>query len=139
MPGRRRRKCRCCKDLFAPDPRVGSRQKYCSKQACRAASKAARQKRWRSKPKNRDYFSGPVHVDRVKRWRKANPGYWKRERRNRGDALQDAVVLQESVFVGLISSLIDSVLQDDIIGATRGYQQRGLEILGERPGRETDN
>ena len=162
MPGRRPRKCRCCKELFTPDPRVGVRQKYCSKRECRAASKAARQKRWRQKPNNRDYFSGPVHVERVRRWRKANPGYWKRERRNRPDALQDAVdsqvpdnqkerakkgptalqdavVLQKPVFVGLISSLIDSTLQDDIVGATRRYQQRGLEILGERPGRETAN
>lgn len=101
-------------------------------------------------------------MERVRRWRKANPGYWKRERRDRRGALQhavdsqvpenqkersqkgptalqDAVVLQKPVVVGLISILIDSTLQVDIVGATRRYQQRGLEILGERPGRETAN
>ena len=41
-----RRKCKCCRKLFRPDPRNRRHQIYCSAAACRAASKAASQARW---------------------------------------------------------------------------------------------
>jgi hypothetical protein len=37
------------------------------------------QKRWLQKPENQDYFRGSQNVQRVQRWRKANPGYWRRK------------------------------------------------------------
>ena len=62
----RRRKCRHCKELFRPDPRNLRHQRYCSKPACRRASKAASQHRWLSKAQNRDYFRGAENVQRVR-------------------------------------------------------------------------
>ena len=78
MARRYRRKCRHCKRFFIPDPRNLKRQQYCSEPPCRGASKAASQRRWLSKPENRDVFKGPIHVARVQAWRRAHPGYWRR-------------------------------------------------------------
>ena len=58
----RRRKCKCCRKLFRPDPRNLRHQRYCSKPSCRAARKAASQARWLAQPENHDYFRGPVHL-----------------------------------------------------------------------------
>ena len=52
MAGGNRRKCKCCLKLFRPDPRNRHHQRYCSEAACRAASKAASQARWRAAPEN---------------------------------------------------------------------------------------
>jgi len=71
-----RRKCKCCHELFRPDPRNHRHQIHCSAAACRAASKAASQARWLAKPENQNYFRGPVHVARVQTWRSRHPGYW---------------------------------------------------------------
>ena len=77
MTKRRRRKCLSCGELFRPDPRNVRHQRYCSAQSCRKASKA----RWLAKPQNQGYFGGPAHTERVRAWRAANPGYWRRGRR----------------------------------------------------------
>ena len=45
MNGIFKRKRRHCKKFFIPDPRNRSRQKYCDKDPCRMASKAASQKK----------------------------------------------------------------------------------------------
>ena len=74
------RKCLHCQAFFTPHPRSAGRQRYCAKPACRKASKAASQRRWLNKPANRGYFKDPTHVDRVRQWRKAHPGYWRRRR-----------------------------------------------------------
>ena len=148
----RRRKCRHCGKLFLPDPRNATRQRYCFHPQCRKASKASSQKRWLQKPENRDYFRGPDNVDRVRRWRKDHPGYWRRKpaepstalqdplivqvpenNDNRYDfaphALQDLLLLQPAVFVGLIAQLTGYALQEDIARATRRLQQLGNDIL----------
>lgn len=158
----KRCKCLCCKTLFRPDPRTANRQKYCSKPDCRAASKRASQRRWAGKPENRDHFQGPVHVERVRAWRKAHPGYWKRTQRshrctlqdecgsqdtdkqsdkakNTARALQEEIFLQPAFIVGLISQTIGSTLQDEIAESARRMQTRGLDILGRVPGSETVN
>jgi hypothetical protein len=59
MAGGNRRKCKCCRTLFRPDPCNRHHQRYCSEASCRAASKAASQARWRSAPENQGYFRGP--------------------------------------------------------------------------------
>jgi hypothetical protein len=72
------RECLHCKELFDPGIRHRWRQKFCTKPGCRTASKAASQRRWLSKPENRDHFNhfrGSANVERVRRWREANPGY----------------------------------------------------------------
>lgn len=75
MANKSKTKCLSCGEIFTADVRNRGRQKYCAKPACRAAGKAARQRRWREQPQNRDYFRGPVHVERVRVWRTAHPGY----------------------------------------------------------------
>jgi len=151
MSGIPRIKCPHCQQLFIPDARNASRQRYCSKPACRKHSKADSQRRWLQKPENRDYFRGAEHVERVQRWRAAHPGYWRRAKRSPvalqdpliaqaavniankhqapKDALQDVLILQPAVMVGLIAQLTGCALQDDIARAARRMQQLGNDIL----------
>jgi len=150
----KRRKCPCCKQLFLPDPRTQGRQRFCSREACQRASKAASQRRWFSKEGNGDYFRGPREVERVRKWRRKHPGYWRREKRwlNRAQVLeaqpsnpvhsscnvprelprtlQDECLAQTPAFVGLISMVTGSTLQEDIAATTRQLLLRGRNILG---------
>jgi hypothetical protein len=61
----RKRKCQHCRVFFVPDSRNVGRQRYCSKPLCKQASKADRQRCWRQKPENHDYFRDPANVKRV--------------------------------------------------------------------------
>jgi len=152
MRRRRSRKCLCCGEVFRVDPRNVRYQRYCSKPACRKASKTARQRRWLAQPQNQDYFRGPYNVARVRDWRAAHPGYWRRPRtkpvvalqddcctqtvdlpresaRFLPAALQDVFLAQPAVLVGLIAHITDSVLQDDIARSTQRLLQLGQDIL----------
>ena len=155
--GPRRRKCLCCSQFFLPDPRTADRQRYCSKLDCRQASKAASQRRWLSKDGNGDVFRGPDQVARVQEWRRAHPGYWKRTRPRSARtqpvanqptepaqsscnapgspllALQDDWLSQTPAFVGLVSMLTGTALQEDIAATTRQVLLRGRNILGLLP------
>ena len=162
----KRRKCKHCGMLFLPDPRNATRQRYCSKSECRKASKASSQKQWLQKPENQDYFRGPDNVELVQCWRKAHPGYWRKKKNkphalqdplnlqltenndNKDDfmihALQDSLILQPAVFIGLISQLTGYALQEDIAMVTRRMQQLGNDILnpqhkGGNHGRKTSD
>ena len=151
-----KRKCKHCQTFFAPDPRSARRQRYCSQPACRQASKAASQRRWLRKPANRDYFRGPTQVERVRQWRKAHPGYWRRQdsrapmalqddlppqetqKQHLDDglmphALQDSSLMQPTLLIGLIAHLSGLSLQDDIAMTARRLQQLGRDILGGSP------
>jgi hypothetical protein len=74
------RKCLHCQEFFRPDHRNLHHQRYFSKFACRGQSKAESQRRWLQKPENQNYFRGPDNCQRVKEWRKRNPGYWRKKR-----------------------------------------------------------
>jgi hypothetical protein len=150
----KRRKCRCCKRLFLPDPRTKGRQRFCSLEACQGASKAASQRRWLSKHGNGDYFRGPDEVERVQKWRRNHPGYWRREKRwqertqvvenqppnpvhsscnvprELPRTLQDECLTQTPAFVGLISMVTGSTLQEEIAATARQLLLRGRNILG---------
>jgi hypothetical protein len=158
----RNQQCRCCKDIFIPDYRNARKQKYCSKPACRAASKKAGQKKWTDK--NPHYFKDKIHVERVRKWRKANPG---RSRRKSSDVvlqdhcdliadvnqdvtlhfptetpvfatespvLQDFCITQHPVIIGIISHLTGCVLQDEIDAITRRLEQLGQDVINPNPG-----
>jgi hypothetical protein len=149
-----RRKCRCCCKFFLPDARTTDRQHYCSKPACRQASKAASQRRWLSKAGNGDYFRGADQVRRVQQWRQGQPGYWKGKiassqstqtighqradpdqsscnvPRGLARTLQDYSLAQDPAFVGLISMVTGSTLQEDIADTARQLLLRGRNILG---------
>ena len=151
---RSRRKCRHCGKCFSPDYRNHRHQYYCSKLDCRRSSKAASQRRWLRQAPNRDYFRGPEQTRRVQQWRKANPGYWKKEPPSaQGDqiavsqtikpqktscnatsslrsALQDFCLVQDPAFVGLLSMVIGSTRQEDIATTIGELLLRGQIILG---------
>jgi hypothetical protein len=147
------RKCLCCGEFFSPDHRNVHHQRYCSKPACRQESKAHSERQWQRRPENKNYFRGPENRQRVKDWRKRNPGYWHKKKssthvplqevfqaqlsdheqlilKNAAIALQDLFPMQPTVFVGLISMLAGSALQDDIVETTRALRRKGEEILG---------
>jgi hypothetical protein len=82
-------KCLYCNEKFHPDARNRRHQQYCTKDACRKASKAARQARWLAKPENLDYFRGRANCERVRQWSLANPDDSRRKTTARPLALQD--------------------------------------------------
>jgi len=147
----RKRKCKHCNNYFQPDHRSGVRQKFCTKAACRKASKAESQRRWRHMPQNRDYFKGPLNVARVRRWRESHPGYWRKPPQPQNtlqdslpvkivdsmavaqdlakDALQDVLSAQDLVLLGLFAQLSGSALQDDIAAYARRLRQLGHDIF----------
>ena len=119
-------KCQHCKEFYLPDRRNLHHQRYCAEPACRRQSKSESQRRWVQKPENQNYFSGPQNSQRVKGWRKRNPGYWRKKNPplqeplqdlcttqvtqdeevktiEISDALQDVLLMQLAVMVGLIS------------------------------------
>ena len=151
------RKCLCCNDMFHPDARNRRHQRYCAKDACRKASKAARQARWLAKPENRDYFRGSANCERVRQWRLANPGYSRGRTAARPVALQDVLnpqavaneppaqsctpsplqddlLWQPALIVGLIAVMTGHDVQDDIATTVRLYINRGRDILRMVPG-----
>ena len=158
MAGAQRRKCRCCHKIFRPDPRNRRHQRYCAAPSCRAASKAASQARWLAAPENRDYFRGPVNVDRVRAWRSRNPGYWRKRRRapvalqdlsleqgidstNKkvnfaGSPLQEMLSAQPAVLIGLIAHITGAPLQEDIARTTDRLLRLGQDILATSAARD---
>jgi hypothetical protein len=107
----RRRKCKCCRKLFRPDPRNLRHQRYCSEPSCRAARKAASQARWLAQPENHDYFRGPVHLARSRAWRARPPGYWRKSPRPR-TASKDVSTTQTIGSIGKTGIFVRSPLQD---------------------------
>jgi hypothetical protein len=143
--------------LFFPDYRNRDRQHYCGKPGCRHASKQASQRRWFRKPANRDYFRGPKEVERVRTWRQAHPGYWKKKPaanrpaqtalpqevaqaigaqsscnvpRELQGTLQDFCLAQEARFMGLLSMITGRTLPDDIVATAHRVIEQGRNILG---------
>jgi len=153
---RERRECLHCKELFVPHHRNWWHQKFCSGADCRKASKAQSQRRWLSKPENADAFRGSANVERVRQWRAAHPGYWKRTalapstlqevlplqsleaqevaKTTSPPPLQDFVASQPPLLLGLISHLVDSPLQEVVEQATLRLLQKGQSILDMRFG-----
>lgn len=155
MARRFRRKCKHCQRFFIPDPRNIKRQRYCSEPPCRAASKAASQQRWLDKPENQDVFKGPSQVARVQAWRQANPGYWRQgptggskkplplqdasiaqdtdNKQESGNfvepALQELLIAQPTVLIGLIAQFSDSALQEDIARVGHHLLRLGHDVL----------
>lgn len=111
------------------------------------------------KADNDAYHSGRIPLDRVKAWRNANPGYWRRRSLHPAKkpvigadaipalsslladlALQDSCgALQDSwsplsvALIGLIARLRGSALQDVIARELSEIMLTGRAILGELP------
>lgn len=56
MAAERRRRCEFCAVLFRPDPRVGKRQRACSKSDCQEARRVDARRGWQEQ--HPDYFRG---------------------------------------------------------------------------------
>ena len=114
------------------------------------------QRRWQQRPENQNYFRSPENCERVKDWRKRNPGYWRKKKSaTQGplqevfrtqpaqneeltskivpDALQDLFSMQPAVVVGLISMMTGSALQEDIVSTVGVLVRKGQDILGMNP------
>ena len=151
----RARKCLHCHQLFKPDPRSRYHQRYCSQPLCRQASKAASHRRWLAKPENRDYYCGPEQVERVRRWRQSHPKSYSTEplskrKRLQDDCssqpiekheenqvlesilLQDLLISQPYVLMGLIGMLSGLSLQEDIDTLLRRLEQLGRDWVAEK-------
>lgn len=150
------RNCINCNELFIPDARNRRHQRYCTKEECRTASRRSAQQRWLQSDKGAGYFSGDDNKRRVREWRKAHPGYWKRKKVQPAEppvalqdllnsqvieksadseifqnhALQDLYFLQPALIIGLIATLTGSTLQDDIAATGRRLIDSGRDILG---------
>ena len=162
------RKCLCCGLFFDSDHRNRNRkrQRYCSADACRRASKAASQAVWLSHPDNVGYFRGPVHVARVRAWRAAHPGYGRGRHRapralqdrliaqvpdsteesaHRGEiaaapaasALQDSWSTLPPALAGLIAHLFSVTLQDEMAATTRRLVQLGHDVINRGRGEDS--
>ena len=101
MKLKRRRKCRHCGELYTPDQRNAHHQKYCAQDACRAASKRASQQHWQSNPANQNYHGNQDHCARVRAWRQAHPGYWRKKGHALQDFIQPQLVDSQQVIAGL--------------------------------------
>ena len=157
MKRRAKSKCLHCREFYLPDYRNHSRLCYCHKPECRRVSKAQSQRRWLSKPENKNYFRGPENTQRVRAWRECHPGYWRKKKPALQDALQEACsaqatgtkdvvpvrpshalqdlcLMQPAVLVGLISTMTGSALQEDIARSARSFLARGQDILAMTPG-----
>ena len=155
------RKCPHCEGFFQPDARNRQRQRYCAKEPCRRASKAASQRRWVSEPANADYFQGADNAARARAWQAAHPGYWKKRPKRSPVILQvvlqepcraqtapaaqvttpdERVVLQDDwlrqppLVIGLIAHLAGVTLQEDIAAMTGRLLAMGHAVLGASPG-----
>ena len=163
----RQPKCLCCKDLFSPAPARSTVQKFCSKPACRKASKAHSQRKWSRK--NPGYFSGPEHVERVQRWREDHPGSSRGKGKSWGEdalqdiapcqsagnevvanidppgscsgagALQDIASAQPVLILGLMAALMGDALQDNLQSLTRTLIEKGRRVLDREYLRGTGN
>ncbi len=74
---RRRKRCRFCKELFFPDPRLGSRQYACAKPSCQKARNKIKAANWLKRYP--DYFNG--QYPKTKTWLEEHPGYLREYRR----------------------------------------------------------
>lgn len=163
----RRRKCKSCKELFEPDRRNAWHQSYCSKPPCRCVSKAASQRRWLNQPCNRGYFRGADNVERMRQWRAAHPGYWRKEAAlqevimaqsadNNSKSsifaeslrvvpeqqilpLQEVIANQPLILIGLIANLTGATLQDDIATTSRHLLRLGRDVMGRVPNGEASS
>lgn len=155
-------KCLHCNEIRPCEPRSRGRQRYCPAAECRRASKADSQRRWLSRPENENYFRGADNCERVRQWRKAHPGYWRKkipaadgtlqeistpqataqpvenkvlEPQGAQRALQEICFLQPALVVGLISVMTGTALQEDIASSVRSLLDRGEDILRSPCGR----
>lgn len=153
MDVKRKKNCLNCEKLFLPtSKRKGHErgQEYCSGVACRKESNRVSSGRYRTKNKDNAEFR-KKESERLKKWRKANPGYKKQRRlkknrkkivENNGvrdliseeinvaiSGVRDLMDRQVLVTKGLIGSQFD-VVRDEIAPLENRLYDRGRELSG---------
>lgn len=76
MPDARKKPCSICRRWFRPDPRVGQRQRACSRADCQAAQRRKTQAGWRAR--HPDYFIARRLQERRARDQPPEPLRWPR-------------------------------------------------------------
>jgi len=105
-------------------------------------------RRWRGRPENREYWSGPENVARARAWQKEHPNYAKgRKKRvvvlqnvcrleavaleqDKLEVLQNVWQTQPPLLLGLISRITGSVLQHDMAEITGQLIANGRALVG---------
>jgi len=146
---KRKMNCRCrhCRTMFILDPYNRRSQKYCNGTGeCRRASRCAASKKYRDSRKvDASFRQG--EVERVRNWRRRNPGYGRKskEKRKKDDALRvvvsegkspeltalrDIVIFQQACFKGLVS-FVTGALRDDIGMRMNAFYDKGIALSKE--------
>lgn len=116
-------RCLHCHRLFTPNKFNQHFQKYCDNEKCRHASKIASRIKYRNNPKNKTPEKRQNESDRVKKWQRNNPNYWKNKKKakkiNKNPVLRDTAQAQNpdvlrdialiKTAVSNLSELVDSV------------------------------
>lgn len=92
-----KRKCRFCRKMFIPDPRVKRHQKFCLRAKCQERRIIKSQENWLRK--NPGYFQGRYENTRI--WREKNPTYQK-EWRKKMREIQD-VIAQKTKYKHMVT------------------------------------
>lgn len=144
-------RCKNCGNYFYPDNFNRHTQRYCSRSECRKASNAASSRAYRKK-KSRDHEFRNLESERVKKWQRKNPNYWKKKSSKKIEknkvlrdiaqvekvhsemtVLRDITNLQCVVMEGLIVTLTGTVLRDDIGAFIRRMYDKGKSVSGREP------
>lgn len=152
----RRKKCLHCRCLYKPCKYNWDRQEYCLKDKCQSVRKKRCQQKWLSLKENKNWFKGCENVQRVREWRKNNPGYWRRRKKKNAlqdsafsqdvgikrdidiikseqkHALQDFANSQLFLITGLISHLTGDALQDSVVKNMRHFIFKGQSLLDQK-------
>ena len=78
-----RPRCLSCKKKFTPDPRTGSRQKYCSHKECQNKRQSRNERAWTANPDNQKFLKA-----KRDKWRKNNPDYLKEWRQKHPESVR---------------------------------------------------
>jgi len=144
---RKMRSCGHCGGVFAVDPRLGKRHRFCALPACRRAGHERARVRWLKQNGGKAYHRGRAAIERVKAWRGTHPLYWRRRKTGGSakptrsvlakaltaaignDALHETIDMPLALVVGLVSHITKSTLHEAIAKELGRLMLRGHEIL----------
>lgn len=109
----RKRPCSECRSWFFPDPRVGARQRTCSKASCQAARRKKTQASWRAA--NPGYFAARRITERASMATEAPPSAPRMPRpldRLPWDLAQDEFGVQGADFIAVLGRVLLGAAQD---------------------------
>ena len=95
MPSTKR--CLYCGKSYRPDPRTAEDQKACTRRPCRRERQRRAYQAWAAR--NRDYDD--ARRDKIRRWSKNYPDYWKRYRQSHADYRERNRRLTREMVIGI--------------------------------------